>query len=75
LASGKCDIFARHGPHRPGAYRETALQLNALNFSLMSGHKSLAERNRIESEIRAVTLAIEHFHPALQVEQNLSKEK
>ena len=50
-------------------------QLNALNFALMRGHKSLAERNRIESEIRAVTVALEHFHAALLAEQIIPVEK
>jgi hypothetical protein len=50
-------------------------RLNALNFALMSGHKSLAERNRIESEIRAVTMAIQYFHAALLAEQNLPSKK
>jgi hypothetical protein len=54
---------------------ELQTQLNALNFSLMTGHKTLAERNRIESEIRAVTIGLEYFHAALLVEQNLSKRK
>jgi hypothetical protein len=50
-------------------------QLNALNFALMRGHKTLAERNRIESEIHAVTIGLEYFHAALLAEQNLSKRK
>ena len=47
-------------------------RLNALNVALMTGPKSLAERNRIESEIRAVTMALEYFHAALLAEQNIS---
>lgn len=46
------------------------LQLDALNFALMRGDKNLAERNRIESEIRAATIAIQYFHAALLAEQN-----
>jgi hypothetical protein len=49
--------------------------LNALNAALMSGRKTPAERNEIESEIRAATMALEHFHAALLAEQNLSKKK
>jgi hypothetical protein len=36
-------------------------QRDELNSALMSGHRTLAERNAIESEIRAVTMALEHF--------------
>jgi hypothetical protein len=50
-------------------------QLKALNFALMRGHKSLAERNRIESEIRAVTMALQYFHSAVLAEQSLSLKK
>jgi hypothetical protein len=50
-------------------------QLNALNMALMMAPKSLAERNRIESEIRAVTLALECFHAALLAAQQLSVKK
>ena len=42
-----------------------------LNVALMKGHKNIEERNRIESEIRAVTIAIERFHAALMAEQSL----
>jgi hypothetical protein len=48
-------------------------RLNALNVALMTGQKSLVERNRIESEIRAVTMALEYFHAALLAAQHVSR--
>jgi hypothetical protein len=56
-------------------HRHLQTELNALNFALASGHKSLAQRNRIELEIHAVTIAIEYFHAALLAEQNYFKWK
>jgi hypothetical protein len=50
-------------------------RLTALNFALMRGQKNLSERNRIESEIRAVTMALEYFHAALLAERLTTKEK
>jgi hypothetical protein len=46
-----------------------------LNVALMSDDHTLAQRNQIESEIRAVTMAIEYFHAALLAEANLSTKK
>jgi hypothetical protein len=48
-------------------------QRDELSSALMSGHETLAERNRIKYEIRAVTVAIEYFHAALRAERNLSR--
>jgi hypothetical protein len=47
----------------------------ALTQALMSNDHTLAQRNQIESEIRAVTMAIEYFHAALLAGQNFSKRK
>lgn len=45
-------------------------QLGALNLEFMA-ETDTAERNRLESEIRAVETALSHFRAALEVEKNL----
>jgi hypothetical protein len=54
---------------------ELEKQRTALTQALMSDDHTLGQRNRIESEIRAITMAIEYFHAALLAEQNFSKRK
>ena len=46
-----------------------------LNLALMSGQEDITERNRLETEIRAVTVAIDRFHAALLAEQDVFNEK
>ena len=43
----------------------------SLTVGLMKGNKSLHDRNKIEAEIRAATLAIEYFRAALEAERSL----
>ena len=52
---------------------ELERQRTALTQALMSNNHALAERNKIDSEIRAVTIAIEYFHAALLAECNVPK--
>ena len=54
---------------------ELEKQREVLNSTLMSDDHTLAQRNEIESEIRAVTMAIQYFHAALLAEQNFSQRK
>jgi hypothetical protein len=46
-------------------------RLLKLNERMMKGRSTLLERNRLESEIRAVELAISYYRAALHVEQRL----
>ena len=46
-------------------------QLKLLNAEVMDNAKSRAERNQIEAEIRAVTLALSHYRAAIELERNL----
>ena len=43
-----------------------------LNMQVMENRRALAERNQIESEIRAVNLALSHYRAALELEKDLS---
>jgi hypothetical protein len=45
-------------------------RLLALNQQIMET-RSRDDRNRIETEIRAVNLALEHYKAALELEKNL----
>jgi hypothetical protein len=54
---------------------ELERQRTALTQAVMSDELTLAQRNKVESEIRAVTMAIQYFHAALLAEQNFSKRK
>jgi hypothetical protein len=47
-------------------------RLEALNEDIMRHGISLEERNNIESEIRAVNLALEHYRVALEIEQSVA---
>lgn len=46
-------------------------QLQMFNQKLMENGLPIAERNRIESEIRAALLALEHYQKALALEESL----
>ena len=50
--------------------KERLLQLNA---QIMENSRDLAERNRIEAEIRAAHSAITHYQAALEAERKLAK--
>ncbi len=47
-------------------------RLEELNEEIMRPGISLEERNKIESDIRAVNLALEHYRAALEIEQNVA---
>jgi hypothetical protein len=47
--------------------------LKELNQKLMDETRSRAERNQIESEIRAAQLALSYYRQALELEQQLGK--
>jgi hypothetical protein len=51
---------------------ELAKRLAGLNATLMEKGRTLAERNNIESEIRATQLVLDHYLRALQLERELS---
>jgi hypothetical protein len=53
--------------------RRLEQRLEELNEQIMRPGTSLAERNKIESDIRAVNLALEHYRAALEIEQNVSQ--
>ncbi len=53
--------------------RRLQLRLEALNEEMMRPGISLEERNNIESDIRAVNLALEHYRAALDIEQSISR--
>ena len=52
--------------------RKLEERLELLNMQIMESRRALAERNQIESEIRAVNLALSHYRAALEVEKDLS---
>jgi hypothetical protein len=52
--------------------RKLEERLELLNMQIMENRRALAERNQIESEIRAVNLALSHYRAALEVEKDLS---
>ena len=45
-------------------------RLEMLNEQIM--RPGIEERNKIESDIRAVNLALEHYRSALEIEQNIA---
>jgi hypothetical protein len=51
--------------------RKLEERLELLNMQIMENRRALAERNQIESEIRAVNLALSHYRAALEVEKDL----
>ncbi len=53
--------------------RRLEQRLKELNEQIMRPGTSLAERNKIERDIRAVNLALEHYRAALEIEQNVSQ--
>jgi len=48
-------------------------RLLQLNTQIMENSRDLAERNRIEAEIRAAHSAITHYQAALEAERKLAK--
>jgi len=52
--------------------RKLEERLELLNMQVMENRRALAERNQIESEIRAVNLALSHYRAALELEIDLS---
>ena len=46
-------------------------KLQALNHQIMENRRTQAERNRIESEIRAAQLALTYYRKALELEQQV----
>ena len=51
--------------------RKLEERLKLLSAELMENRRNLAERNRIEAEIRAVNLALSHYRAALEAEKSL----
>ena len=47
-------------------------RLRVLNLQVMENSRSLPERNQIEAEIRAATLALSYYRAALELEKKLS---
>jgi hypothetical protein len=52
--------------------RKLEKRLELLNTQVMEDRIALAERNQIESEIRAVKLALSRYRAALELEKHLS---
>lgn len=48
-------------------------RLLQLSTQIMENSRDLAERNRIEADIRAAHLAIGHYQAALEAERKLAK--
>jgi hypothetical protein len=46
-------------------------RLQVLNAQLMESTRTLAERNRIESEIRLAALALDYYRKALELEKRV----
>ncbi len=53
--------------------RRLQLRLEALSEEIMRPGISLEQRNNIESDIRAVNMALEHYRAALDIEQSISR--
>ncbi len=53
--------------------RRLQLRLEALSEEIMRPDISLEKRNKIESDIRAVDLALKHYRAALEIEQTISR--
>jgi hypothetical protein len=48
------------------------LRLQTLNKELMDSARTREERNRVESEIRVATLALDYYRKALELESQIS---
>jgi hypothetical protein len=48
------------------------VRLHRLNNELMDSARTREERNRIESEIRVATLALDYYRKALELESQIS---
>ncbi len=53
--------------------RRLELRLEALSEEIMRPDISLEQRNKIESNIRAVNMALEYYRAALDIEQSISR--
>ncbi len=53
--------------------RRLPLRLEALSEEIMRPGISLEQRNNIESDIRAINIALEHYRAALDIEQSISR--
>ncbi len=53
--------------------RRLQLRLEALSEAIMRPGISLEQRNNIESNIRAVNMALEYYRAALDIEQSISR--
>ncbi len=53
--------------------RRLRQRLEELNEDIMRPGISREERNKIESDIRAVNLALEHYRAVLELEQSISQ--
>jgi hypothetical protein len=47
-------------------------RLRELNVQIMEDNRDLADRNRIEADIRAAHMAIAHYQAALEAEHELT---
>jgi hypothetical protein len=47
-------------------------RLRELNLKIMENRQSQEERNRLESEIRAVNLALSYYREALNLEKQIN---
>jgi hypothetical protein len=48
-------------------------RVQKLNRLIMDNTRTQEERNRLESEIRAAQLALDHYRKALEVERQVSR--
>ncbi len=51
--------------------RRLQQRLHALSEEIMRGDLSQAQRNKLEGDIRAINLALEHYRAALEIEQKV----
>jgi hypothetical protein len=46
--------------------------IQSLNRDIMENRRTIAERNRIEAEIRAAEMALTHYRAAFELEKKLA---
>jgi hypothetical protein len=46
--------------------------IQSLNRDIMENRRTVAQRNRIEAEIRAAEMALTHYRAALELEKKLA---
>lgn len=54
--------------------RKLEERLKVLNVEIMQNSRTLNDRNKIEAEIRAASLALTYYKAALELEKSLSPE-